>query len=273
MSRVRQTATIVATSVAAALAAVVVPVSSARAVEGEYVAVGDSYASGLGTRAYYPDSGACKRSPHAYAVDHAARLGVELSFQACAGAAVSDVRSGQLGTLDAGTGLVSVQVGGNDAGFPSVLTECAKPVWAQDCAGAVEHARATVNGELPGRLARLYADIALRAPSAVVLVAGYPRQFHDEDCNAGPSSARPTGSCSTTRRTCSTPGSRSRPSPPNSRSRTPLRRSSATRSATSPSGSTACPARSQSPTTRTVRDRTATATWSGPPSADAGHRP
>jgi len=185
MSRVRQTATIVATSVAAALAAVVVPVSSARAVEGEYVAVGDSYASGLGTRAYYPDSGACKRSPHAYAVDHAARLGVELSFQACAGAAVSDVRSGQLGTLDAGTGLVSVQVGGNDAGFPSVLTECAKPVWAQDCAGAVEHARATVNGELPGRLARLYADIASRAPSAVVLVAGYPRQFHDEDCNAG----------------------------------------------------------------------------------------
>lgn len=184
MSRLRHIAAVLTTSVAATLAAVVLPVSSAQAADGEY-ALGDSYASGVGTREYDDDSGACQRSPHAYAVDNAARLGAPLSFQACAGADVAGVRSGQLGTLDAGTAYVSVQVGGNDAGFSSVVTECAKPAWAQDCAGAVDDARAIINGEFPGRLASLYGDISARAPSASVLVVGYPRLFNDEDCNAG----------------------------------------------------------------------------------------
>ncbi len=185
MSRVRHVAAALAVGVVATLTAIVLPASIAQAADGEYVALGDSYASGLGTRQYDDDSGACKRSPHAYPVDNAARLGVPLSFQACAGAKVAGVRSGQLGTLDAGTGYVSVQVGGNDAGFSSVLTECAKPAWAQDCAGAVDDAREIINTELPGTLAGLYGEISTRAPSASVLVVGYPRLFHDRDCNAG----------------------------------------------------------------------------------------
>jgi lysophospholipase L1-like esterase len=150
----------------------------------EYVALGDSYASGVGTREYYGKSGSCQRSPHAYPVAGAARLGATLRFKACSGATVSDVTD-QLAALDSATRYVSVQVGGNDAGFTSVVTECAKPAWAQDCEGAVRRARAVINQRLPDQLAGLYARIDNRAPSATVVVVGYPRIFHDEDCNAG----------------------------------------------------------------------------------------
>jgi lysophospholipase L1-like esterase len=156
---------------------------TAHAAGPEYVALGDSYASGVGTREYYGDSGECRRSPHAYAVENATRLGATLSFQACSGARVSEV-TGQLGALDAATRYVTVQVGGNDAGFTDVITECALPAWAQDCEGAVASARTIIDQQLPGRLRGLYAQIAQRSPSATVVVVGYPRIFHDEDCNA-----------------------------------------------------------------------------------------
>ena len=150
-----------------------------------YVALGDSYASGLGTRQYYASSGFCQRAPLAYPVHSAARLGATLRFRACAGATVSHVAIHQLSALRAGTRYISVQVGGNDAGFTRVLTECAKPAWAQDCQGVVAAARAFIRRKLPARLAELYSQIRSRSPSATVLVVGYPRIFHDEDCNAG----------------------------------------------------------------------------------------
>jgi lysophospholipase L1-like esterase len=150
----------------------------------EYVALGDSYASGLGTREYYIRSGTCLRSPHAYPVTSATRLGADLTFRACSRATIDDV-SGQLRALDAATRYVSVQVGGNDAGFTRVISECAKPAWMQDCAGAVRSARRFINRRLPEGLAGLYARIKRRSPSASVVAVGYPRLFHDEDCNAG----------------------------------------------------------------------------------------
>ena len=150
----------------------------------EYVALGDSYASGVGTGEYYDSSADCQRSPHAYPVASAARLGATLRFKACSGATIADAVD-QLGALDAATRYVSVQVGGNDAGFTRVIVECAKPFWAQDCTAVVRDAREFINGSLPDRLAGLYARIDRRSPSATVVVVGYPRLFHDEDCNAG----------------------------------------------------------------------------------------
>jgi lysophospholipase L1-like esterase len=156
----------------------------AAAEPGEYVALGDSYASGVGTREYDPGSGDCKRSPHAYPVIDAARIGATLNFVACSGAVVSDVVANQLGGLDSTTSWVSVQVGGNDAGFSDVITECALPEWASDCPGAVAEAQAIITGTLPGRLNGLYNEISARAPAAQVVVVGYPRLFNGEDCNA-----------------------------------------------------------------------------------------
>ncbi len=152
---------------------------------GVYVALGDSYASGVGTRTYYDDSGSCYRSPKAYPVLDAERIGATLRFKACSGASVPEVRTGQLGPLSATTTRVSVQVGGNDAGFSNVITTCAQPSWAADCGAAIDKAQAFIADKLGARLDNLYGDIRGLAPNALVVVVGYPRLFNGEDCNAG----------------------------------------------------------------------------------------
>lgn len=175
---------ITAIALASVLGLLIAPGAAQAGAAPEYVALGDSYASGLGTREYYDASGACNRSPHAYPVAGAARLGATLRFRSCAGATVAEVVE-QLRPLDRGTDYVSVQVGGNDAGFAEVLFECAKPRWAQRCGHVVHEARVIIRQRLPRRLAGLYSRIDRRSPSARVVVVGYPRIFDDEDCNAG----------------------------------------------------------------------------------------
>ena len=166
------------------LLAAMVALAGPASASGQYVALGDSYASGVGTRSYYSDSGSCYRSPYAYAVTDAARIGAALTFSACSGATTSSVQSGQLGGLNSGTNWVTIQVGGNDAGFSSVITTCAEPSWLGNCSSAVSGAQNIIRNTLPGRLDTLYNNIRSRAPSAAVVVVGYPRLFNGEDCNA-----------------------------------------------------------------------------------------
>ena len=151
----------------------------------EYVAIGDSFASGVGTRSYIADGTTCERSPRAYPVLAAARVGAELVFEACSGATTSSVTVDQLGTLGTGTSLVTVMVGGNDAGFSTVISECAKPWWAANCGDRVADAQAFIRATLPGRLDGVYSQVRSLAPQADVTVVGYPRLFIGEDCNAG----------------------------------------------------------------------------------------
>jgi lysophospholipase L1-like esterase len=164
-------------------ALVVVPAPAHAAVP--YVALGDSYSSGVGTRTYIDDGTSCQRSTYAFPKLVAAAKGYSLSFQACSGATVSTVTNNQLGALTTGTEYVTISVGGNDAGFSDVITECALPAWASDCAGKVATANSYINNTLPGRLSTLYGSIKTKAPNAVVVVVGYPRLFQGEDCNAG----------------------------------------------------------------------------------------
>ncbi|TCC47733.1 SGNH/GDSL hydrolase family protein [Kribbella capetownensis] len=171
---------------AAALgAAMLLSPGVAHAAAPNYVALGDSYASGVGTRTYISGSGSCQRSTKAYAYIDAGRIGASLTFVACSGARVADVTANQLPSVTSSTNIVSVQVGGNDAGFSSVITECAKPSWLGDCTGAVANAQSIINNTLPGRLNTLYSSIRSRAASARVVVVGYPRIFNGTDCNAG----------------------------------------------------------------------------------------
>lgn len=146
-----------------------------------YTALGDSYSAGVGTRTYYAND-ACHRSPLAYPVLDAARLGAPLSFAACGGATVSSVLSGQLASLTADTGYVTITVGGNDAGFSSVINQCAKP-WPYTCTNNINAANAYIRNTLPGTLDNLYAQIHTRAPNARVVVVGYPRLFNGQQCN------------------------------------------------------------------------------------------
>jgi hypothetical protein len=158
---------------------------SAYAVAPSYVALGDSYASGTGTRSYIDDGTSCQRSTYAYPSLIAASRGYSLTFKACSGAKIPDVTNNQLGALSSATNFVSISVGGNDAGFSSVLTECAQPWWSSDCNGAIDTAQNYINNTLPGKLSTLYASIRAKAPYAKVVVVGYPRIFNGEDCNAG----------------------------------------------------------------------------------------
>lgn len=156
----------------------------ANAAGSPYVALGDSYSSGVGTRAYISDGSSCQRSVYAYPSLIAAAKGYALNFRACSGARVSDVTSGQLSALSTSTTYVTISVGGNDAGFSDVITECAEPAWASDCAGAVTTAQNYIRNTLPGSLSTLYTSIRTKAPNAKVVVVGYPRIFNGEDCNA-----------------------------------------------------------------------------------------
>lgn len=152
------------------------------AASGPYTALGDSYSSGVGTRSYYSSSGSCYRSPYAFPVLSARQTGVTLTFAACSGAKVADVRNNQLGSLNSSTRFVSVSVGGNDAGFAGVITQCAKP-WPYTCWSQINEANRIIRDVLPARLNGLYGAIKSKAPNARVLVVGYPRLFNGEQCN------------------------------------------------------------------------------------------
>jgi lysophospholipase L1-like esterase len=155
--------------------------SSGHGLEGRnYVAQGDSYASGTGTREYYDST--CLRSDHSYAKQLAADEGMNLSHVACSGARIPDVRANQLDALSELTDIVTISIGGNDAGFSSVITQCAKP-WPWTCTADIDNARSFISNTLPGQLDGLYTDIATRAPNARVMVIGYPRLFNGEQCN------------------------------------------------------------------------------------------
>ncbi|RJT77841.1 SGNH/GDSL hydrolase family protein [Arthrobacter cheniae] len=167
------------------LAAVVLPAPPATAAGASYVALGDSYSSGTGTRAYLADGTSCQRSAYAYPSLIASAKGYALNLRACSGATTADVVATQLEALTPTTSYVSLSVGGNDASFVAVLTECAKPAWMSDCNAAIDRAQAVISAQLPGSLASLYAQIRARVPLASVTVAGYPRIFNGEDCNAG----------------------------------------------------------------------------------------
>jgi len=156
----------------------------AHAAPPSYVALGDSYSSGVGTRSYLADGTTCQRSVYAFPSLIAAARGYALNLRACSGAKVSDVTNTQLSALSASTSYVTISVGGNDAGFTSVITTCAEPAWLSDCNGAVSRAQSYIKNTLPGSLSTLYAAIRAKAPGATVVVVGYPRLFNGEDCNA-----------------------------------------------------------------------------------------
>jgi lysophospholipase L1-like esterase len=165
---------------AGALLALAIPAAAAAS---NYVALGDSYSSGVGTRVYYNDGTSCDRSPDAYAPQIASQRGYTLSFQACSGAKTTDVNNNQLGPLNSTTNLATITIGGNDAGFSSVIVDCA--AWYFPCDSAIDNANSFIQNQLPGLLNTTYSDIRSHAPNAHVVVLGYPHLFTSDGqtCN------------------------------------------------------------------------------------------
>lgn len=109
-----------ATAFAAVLIGTGIPAKAATTVH--CVALGDSYSSGVGAGS---TSGSCSQTFNAYpALWAAANSPASFTFAACSGATTSDVISSQLSSLNSSTTLVSISIGGNDVGFPSIMETC-----------------------------------------------------------------------------------------------------------------------------------------------------
>lgn len=162
-------------AVAAAPAGAATTVWAAPAVN--YVALGDSYSSGLGAGSYISSSGSCDRSTVAYpALWASAYHPASYVSVACAGATTSSVISGQLSALSSQTTLVSITVGGNDVGFESVMETCVLES-TSSCVSAVSTAENQASTILPGNLDRVLSAISAAAPNARVVVLGYPALY------------------------------------------------------------------------------------------------
>ncbi len=175
----------------AAAPAVVSPTAAVAAPSTDYVALGDSYSSGTGTNSYDLSS-SCQRSSRAYPALWASQQGTaSFTFAACAGATTSTVRNSQLGGLNAGTDLVTITIGGNDAGFASTVLSC-RLGSDSACFGALNTAENYIRTTLPAQLDGVYADIRARAPNARLVVLGYPRLYKTGFCLFAISDARRT---------------------------------------------------------------------------------
>ena len=167
--------TLVATLAAAAPASAAPASSTAAAATGvRYVALGDSYASGLGTGR---EQGNCDRSPAAYGPQWArAHQPASFTFAACSGATTRGIRTHRMSALSPATTLVSLTVGGNDVGFSDVLQTCLIQS-THDCLQAIRGAEHAMTTSLPRGLDRLLAAIRQHAPAAKVVLTGYPLLF------------------------------------------------------------------------------------------------
>lgn len=161
------------------------PATAQEAASG-YVALGDSYSSGVGAGSYDSGSGDCRRSTKAYPhLWNSANSPSSFDFTACSGARTDDVINGQLAPLSDGTGLVSISIGGNDAGFADAMTTCVTQ-GENACVRRVAEAREYIGATLPGKLDAVYDAIRSKAPSAKVVVLGYPRMYElDGQCSVG----------------------------------------------------------------------------------------
>jgi lysophospholipase L1-like esterase len=160
-----------------------------------YVALGDSYASGPLIPGYEPVYG-CLRSTNNYAHLLAPKLGLPLRDATCAGAESEDMAQAQGVTpgpnppqydrLDAGTQVVTFQIGGNDIGFSGVAQDCFAPTHqGTPCQDAHVHGTQddltdNIAAALPNVTAAI-AGIKTRAPSARIFAIGYPAIVPDSD--------------------------------------------------------------------------------------------
>jgi lysophospholipase L1-like esterase len=170
------------TLLAAAPAAAALKNTASKYADTDYVALGDSYSSGVGSPGQV---GLCLRSPNGYPGQWAAANSPK-SFTnlACSGATTSDVLSSQIPLLSSSAELISITIGGNDAGFAPTVLSCEVSTDAA-CAATVASAETTIQQSLPAELDATYAAIKNKAPNAKVVVLDYPLLFDTSKSSCG----------------------------------------------------------------------------------------
>ena len=164
----------------AVLAGLLGSTASAAPPSDEYVAMGDSYASGNGTG--NPDLDYwCYRSSDAYGpIIDDQRKKTSLVFNACGGATTEDVLAGQVDDLSSATDYVTISIGGNDVGFVDLILNCWGHFDQAQCLETVDEVNDRIENELPAKLDQTHAAITAAAPHALVMQVGYPRAFGDD---------------------------------------------------------------------------------------------
>lgn len=145
-----------------------------------YVALGDSFAAGMGGG---DEVGACRLSPNSYPADFTRTSGVDLVVNAaCAGATTADLLKHQLDALDDRTELVTLSIGGNDLGVAAIASDCAAGR-AVPCRNELSAALSLLT-LLPDRLAAAYTAVAQAAPNARIVVTGYALMYDNSNTAA-----------------------------------------------------------------------------------------
>src|SRR5918992_4427838 len=163
---------------ASALLALAAMAAPAAAGADNYVALGDSFSSGVGTGSYTLSS-SCRRGVYAYPwLVSQQRANTSLAFVACSGATTASLMATQIASVTAATNIVSVTIGGNDIGFSNLIVQCT----LANCSTALDNTRASLATVLGPRLDTVYTAIRSRALSARVVVLGYPRIFSSFGC-------------------------------------------------------------------------------------------
>ncbi|MFF3112261.1 SGNH/GDSL hydrolase family protein [Kitasatospora sp. NPDC057904] len=183
---------------------------------GPYVALGDSYTAGIKIAPQVGDPKGCDRSGVNYPSLVAKALGLapgQFQDVSCSGARTGDLTSPQqtdgganppqLDALTPATRLVTVGIGGNDAGFMEVVTQCAKdnlvdavkglvgsgraasPCRDRYAAGGTDEVQRKVDAA-GDRLGRALKEIGRRSPQARVYVVGYPALLPADPASCGP---------------------------------------------------------------------------------------
>ncbi|TFB72602.1 SGNH/GDSL hydrolase family protein [Cryobacterium glaciale] len=171
------TAALLAGAVSAPVVAQTVDRHSAAVAASSYVALGDSFTSGQGAPPYVLDGTPCLRSKRAsYPIfaDLVSPLKL-VSNKACSGASTGDVPAQLLGVSQSAA-LVTLTVGGIDAGSNAVLAACAPDPASGDCIDAINDSFTQLSGLAP-KLVGTYGLVAATLPQAKIAVLSYPRQF------------------------------------------------------------------------------------------------
>ena len=189
---VRRRVRVSALAAAVALASLAAPGGPAHADPSKYVALGDSYAAGPLIPMMEQPWG-CLKSTNNYPKLLAKRLGLTLQDATCSGAQTDDMwhpqgvspapNPAQFDRLSADTGLVTLQIGGNDIGFGSIAEACGSAaVEGQSCRS--QFANPDGSDELDRRIAEtlpkvveVVEGIKVRSPQAVIYLLGYPSIF------------------------------------------------------------------------------------------------
>jgi lysophospholipase L1-like esterase len=173
----------------------------------DYTSMGDSYSAGEGTGNYDPvgtnaNSKGCHRSPSAFGRVYAATLNVTIDHIACSGAIMPNItttgQNGELPQIDQlnpETRLVTVTIGGNDAGFADVLKTCIKrtylslPIFYPTCQSYYsQNDSNNLDNKIDGlrpQLAAVYTEIRNKAPNAEIVAVTYPNIFSYGNTCAG----------------------------------------------------------------------------------------